>query len=636
MKNNKTIFAALVLCSLLYVTTYSQSGGSYAITQSVLSNGGGESSGGNFGVTGTTGQSFAGTQMTNGGFSVSGGFWNSPQSPSGSLPIVTTSPATSVTVMSATLNGSANPNGQATTGWFRYSLMNPGVCDNTFGTRAPMAGGTALGSNPMPVPYSEGIAGLNAGSTYYFCAIASNSSGTSFGSVLSFIAAPSGPSVTTNAATSVTVMSATLNGTANPNSDATTGWFRYSSFDPGACNDMFGTRAPIMGGSALGSGVMPAPYSEAIGGLNPGTQYYFCAIASNSFGNSFGSVLSFVAAPGASVSGTITYGNAISNPTPPRFVRNVSLSSTSGMPPVGPVLTGTPGTYTLTGFGAGSYTIKPTKPGGPNAAINSFDAARVAQGVAGTIPFVSQNQRFVSDASGNGSVTSNDAALIAKFAAGLGGAGNVAQWKFFVTGAPSPLPTSPQTYNDSRTYPMGVTSSVTGEDFVGLLVGEASGNYNPATHPRGTVVGGRMSDVGEDGRAAGKSITVTVQNVATVADQEVVIPVRVEGMANSAIISYEFNIRYDPTVLQPRENPVDVAGTVSRGLIAVDNPSEPGLLRVVVYGPMPIDRDGLLLELRFLAVGRPGSVSPLTFERIMFNEGEPRVAATAGRVEITY
>ena len=87
---------------------------------------------------------------------------------------------------------------------------------------------------------------------------------------------------------------------------------------------------------------------------------------------------------------------------------NVSVASTVGSPPVGPVITGTPGTYTLTGFGAGSYTIKPTKPGGANGSISSLDAARVAQGVSSSVPFVSLNQKFASDASGNGTVTSND------------------------------------------------------------------------------------------------------------------------------------------------------------------------------------------------------------------------------------
>ena len=66
------------------------------------------------------------------------------------------------------------------------------------------------------------------------------------------------------------------------------------------------------------------------------------------------------------------------------------------------------------------------------------------------------------------------------------------------------------------------------------------------------------------------------------------------------------------------------------------NATEPGLLRVVVYGAYPIDANGVLLNLRFTAVGAVGSVSPLTFERIMFNEGEPRVMVTHGRVEITY
>ena len=118
----------------------------------------------------------------------------------------------------------------------------------------------------------------------------------------------------------------------------------------------------------------------------------------------------------------------------------------------------------------------------------------------------------------------------------------------------------------------------------------------------------------------------------TPADNEVVIPVSVQGAANKEIISYEFDLRYDPTVIQPQTDPVDLAGTVSRGLSVVANANEPGLLRVVVYGAYPMDGNGLLLNLRFIAVGAPGSISPLTFERIMFNEGEPRAIVSDGQV----
>lgn len=323
-----------------------------------------------------------------------------------------------------------------------------------------------------------------------------------------------------------------------------------------------------------------------------------------------------------SISGTITYGNAIGNPAPPRLVKNVSLSSISGAPSVGPVVTGTPGTYALTGFGAGAYTIRPTKPGGPSGAITSNDAARVAQGVSATVPFVSMNQKFASDASGNGTVSSNDAALIARFAAGLTGTGNVGRWRFFTADLPGPqsgpLPTPP--YNDSRSY-TSVASSVTGEDYVALLIGEASGNWNPATHPR-------------PANGPERSMAVELPQLTASTGKEVVIPVNVQGAANRGIISYEFNLKYDPSAIQPFENPIDVTGTVSHGLSVVVNPYEPGLLRVVVYGPMPIDENGVLLNLRFTVVGAAGSMSPLRFERIMFNEGEPDVSIVDGRVEL--
>jgi CSLREA domain-containing protein len=101
-------------------------------------------------------------------------------------PTVITNAASSVGTAAATLNGSAIPNGQATTGWFRYSATNPGTCNDTFGTRAPSAGGTALGSGTSSVAYNQSVSGLSAGTTYYVCAIASNSVGTSFGDLVTF------------------------------------------------------------------------------------------------------------------------------------------------------------------------------------------------------------------------------------------------------------------------------------------------------------------------------------------------------------------------------------------------------------------------------------------------------------------
>src|SRR5262249_33751377 len=147
-------------------------------------------------------------------------------------PSVTTMAATAVTDTTATLNASDNPNGSATTSWFRYSATNPGSCSDTFGTRVPASGGTALGGGSSPVPDSQASTGLTAGTTYYSCALASSAVGNSVGSLLTFTTA-SLPAVTTQAATSVSGTTATLNGSATPNQSATTGWFRYDTTNPG-------------------------------------------------------------------------------------------------------------------------------------------------------------------------------------------------------------------------------------------------------------------------------------------------------------------------------------------------------------------------------------------------------------------
>ena len=209
-------------------------------------------------------------------------------------PTVTTTAVSSLTNTSAYLNGTGNPDGSATTGYFRYSLTNPGTCDDVFGSRAPAAGGTALGSGNSAVGFSQQITGLSAGTTYYYCAIAQSFEGTAFGAILSFTT-PTVPTATTLAATLVTSSSATLNGSANPDGNAASGYFRYATSNPGVCSDAFGTRAPpsSLNDSALGGGATDVAFSRAIAGLTPGTTYYYCAIVYNSYGFTYGSILSF-------------------------------------------------------------------------------------------------------------------------------------------------------------------------------------------------------------------------------------------------------------------------------------------------------------------------------------------------------
>jgi Cohesin domain len=110
------------------------------------------------------------------------------------------------------------------------------------------------------------------------------------------------------------------------------------------------------------------------------------------------------------------------------------------------------------------------------------------------------------------------------------------------------------------------------------------------------------------------------------------VPVTVSDTTGRGIIAYQFDLHYNPAVIQPQANPVDVTGTLSSGLIAVYNPISPGILKVAVYGAYPLAGAGTLINFKFTAVGPASSVSPITWVNFMFNEGDPAANVSDGQI----
>jgi hypothetical protein len=92
------------------------------------------------------------------------------------------------------------------------------------------------------------------------------------------------PLVTTNAATDVSIASATLNGTVNPYGSNATGYFIWGTSPTGLSD----TTAE----ASLGAGMTAVSISKTIGGLTPNTVYYYTAVGSSANGIVHGDTLS--------------------------------------------------------------------------------------------------------------------------------------------------------------------------------------------------------------------------------------------------------------------------------------------------------------------------------------------------------
>jgi len=104
----------------------------------------------------------------------------------GAAPAVTTLAATSVGATTATLNGNATANGLATNAWFEWGT-DPALA--SYASTSVQS----LGSGTTVQHASAGLSGLSTGTTHFYRIVASNNTGTSKGTIVSFTVVPSQP-----------------------------------------------------------------------------------------------------------------------------------------------------------------------------------------------------------------------------------------------------------------------------------------------------------------------------------------------------------------------------------------------------------------------------------------------------------
>ena len=205
----------------------------------------------------------------------------------------------------AILQGFVDPNGSTnTTRWFEWGT-NSSYFSNTTLKLNQTSSGT----------FTQTVNGLSPNTTYYYRAVAQNSNGSVYGTVMSFVTnsnnlynssynyvGGSQPTAVTTLATAIGQTTARLNGLAFINGGVyTSGWFEW------------GTTSSL-GNTTSTKGIGSAPtlaFSESLSGLTSGTTYYYRAVAQNQYGTHKGDIMSFVVNGSSNVSTSVI----VSEPT---------------------------------------------------------------------------------------------------------------------------------------------------------------------------------------------------------------------------------------------------------------------------------------------------------------------------------
>jgi plastocyanin len=185
-------------------------------------------------------------------------------------PTVTSEAASTVSQTEATLNGTVNPEGKATEYFFEWGTSSK------YGQKTEEL---SLGSEDHSGhAVSAKLPGLMPGTPYHFRVVAKNGVGTTLGDDQTFTteAPPGSPFATTDPATAPSETEATLNGTINPDGEATEYFFEWGT------TSGYGqkTEALSLGSEDhAGHGV-----SAKLTALAAGTPYHFRLVAKNASG----------------------------------------------------------------------------------------------------------------------------------------------------------------------------------------------------------------------------------------------------------------------------------------------------------------------------------------------------------------
>jgi phosphodiesterase/alkaline phosphatase D-like protein len=283
-------------------------------------------------------------------------------------PTATTGTAVNILASTATVNGIGNANSSAWSAGFQYGTTV------AYGSTASGTPSSVSGSDDTP--FSATLTGLTPGTTYHYRAMLY--SGMSYyGSDQTFTTL-SGPTVTTNAATTVSATGATLNGTINAQNDSTAVNFEYG------LDTSYGQT--INANPYTVTGNTNTAVSLVLTNLIPNRTYHFRVVGSNTSGTVYGADLTL---------------------STPAIAPTVSTNAATGVGATGATLVGTVNANndsTTVTFEYGTSTAYGTTVTADQSPLTGNNSTLVTKGITGLTANTTYHYRVVGQ---NGSGVSN-------------------------------------------------------------------------------------------------------------------------------------------------------------------------------------------------------------------------------------
>jgi Fibronectin type III domain len=185
--------------------------------------------------------------------------------PAAGPPTATTGAATGLGDTTATVTGTVDANGMATTYHFEYGTSS------SYGLQTSEQD---AGSGTGAADVQAALAGLTSATTYHYRVVATNAAGVDRGADRTFTTAGP-PAASTGSARDVTTTGARLTASVDPNSHPTTYRFEYGT------TTRYGKQT---GSASAGSGASAVSASANVSGLQPHTRYHYRVVATSAAG----------------------------------------------------------------------------------------------------------------------------------------------------------------------------------------------------------------------------------------------------------------------------------------------------------------------------------------------------------------